>query len=146
MCATACEDPDAASANSSPTSSTKSYSTAPDELSPTPDAPPRSHPLVEEYGPSRFPDDESLVEISGPFAIFTPVVGSSSASSIVSSALASRSEEDVALRTDYGGCDSPPPPTERTVEMRNERQYRLLLAHEFHPSRECCDIACAQAG
>lgn len=32
---------------------------------------------------------------------------------------------------------SPPPPDEHAHNVRDERRYRLLLQHEFHPSRMC---------
>lgn len=35
---------------------------------------------------------------------------------------------------DYDGYDSPPPVNELIAEARNERRYRLLLVHDFHPS------------
>ncbi|KIY53195.1 kinase-like protein [Fistulina hepatica ATCC 64428] len=35
---------------------------------------------------------------------------------------------------DYEGYDSPPPLDERLAELRDERRYRILLSHEFHPS------------
>ena len=33
---------------------------------------------------------------------------------------------------------SPPPPDERAQNLRDERRYRMLLQHEFHPSRKPC--------
>lgn len=35
---------------------------------------------------------------------------------------------------DYVGYDSPPPATKMLAEIKNERRYRLLLSHEYHPS------------
>ncbi|KAL1669009.1 hypothetical protein GGF50DRAFT_45197 [Schizophyllum commune] len=35
---------------------------------------------------------------------------------------------------DYAGYESPPPATEMLAEIKNERRYRLLLNHEYHPS------------
>lgn len=37
---------------------------------------------------------------------------------------------------DWEGYDSPPPLNERLAELRNERRYRLVLSHEYHPSRK----------
>lgn len=34
------------------------------------------------------------------------------------------------------GFESPPPLDEMLAEIKNERRYRWLLQHEFHPSRE----------
>ncbi|KAJ4490744.1 hypothetical protein J3R30DRAFT_3277483 [Lentinula aciculospora] len=34
----------------------------------------------------------------------------------------------------FDGYDSPPPANDSIAEARDERRYRLLLAHEFHPS------------
>ena len=35
-----------------------------------------------------------------------------------------------------GGRHSPPPSNDIQAEARNERRYRLLLEHQFHPSRK----------
>ena len=35
-----------------------------------------------------------------------------------------------------GGRHSPPPSNDILAEARNERRYRLLLEHQFHPSRK----------
>ena len=32
---------------------------------------------------------------------------------------------------------SPPPPDQQAQMARDERRYRMLLQHEFHPSRVC---------
>jgi abelson tyrosine-protein kinase 1 len=37
---------------------------------------------------------------------------------------------------DRPGYESPVPLDEVLADIRNERRYRLLLQHEFHPSRE----------
>ena len=37
---------------------------------------------------------------------------------------------------EFHGYDSPMPMNERSAELRNERRYRMLLTHEFHPSCE----------
>ena len=37
---------------------------------------------------------------------------------------------------DYDGNDSPPPVDERIADIWNERRYRLLLTHNYHPSRK----------
>ncbi|KAJ8507429.1 hypothetical protein ONZ45_g10193 [Pleurotus djamor] len=34
----------------------------------------------------------------------------------------------------YEGYDTPPPLEERLKQIRNERRYRMLLTHDFHPS------------
>ena len=47
----------------------------------------------------------------------------------------SRSESGIKL--DPPGYHSPPPMDERLAEFRNERRYRMLLQHEFHPSCTC---------
>jgi hypothetical protein len=38
------------------------------------------------------------------------------------------------MAVEYDGYDSPPPANDLIAEARNERRYRLLLAHDFHPS------------
>jgi abelson tyrosine-protein kinase 1 len=67
-----------------------------------------------------------------------PVVytASSRASSIFTPSTKSSSVDDLTdfLLADYGGYESPMPADERIAEIRNERRYRLLLAHDFHPS------------
>ncbi|PCH42817.1 hypothetical protein WOLCODRAFT_25573 [Wolfiporia cocos MD-104 SS10] len=57
---------------------------------------------------------------------------SSRTSSAFSDAADSRSDHGVML--DLPGYESPPPADERFAEIRNERRYRMLLQHEFHPS------------
>ncbi|KAH9476525.1 putative serine/threonine-protein kinase [Psilocybe cubensis] len=62
--------------------------------------------------------------------LYTP--GHSTRSSSIL-ATASRSEERIQFhRSD--GYDSPPPVDEQMAKRRNERRYRLLLAHEHHKS------------
>lgn len=34
----------------------------------------------------------------------------------------------------FDGPDSPPPANDRIAQVKNERRYRLMLTHEFHPS------------
>ncbi|ESK86494.1 hypothetical protein Moror_9860 [Moniliophthora roreri MCA 2997] len=60
--------------------------------------------------------------------IYTPSAPSSATSSLFDPSTGSQSE-DV-----EDGYDSPPPANERLAETRNERRYRMLLVHEFHPS------------
>ncbi|KAF4568598.1 hypothetical protein EYR40_009997 [Pleurotus pulmonarius] len=43
------------------------------------------------------------------------------------------SDENLAV-WHYSGYDTPPPIDERLKQMRNERRYRMLLTHDFHPS------------
>jgi len=37
---------------------------------------------------------------------------------------------------DLDGYESPPPIDERAGHIKNERRYRLLLTHDYHPSRK----------
>lgn len=53
----------------------------------------------------------------------------------------SHSESGIML--DPPGYHSPPPMDERLAEFRNERRYRMLLQHEFHPSCTCTALAVA---
>lgn len=69
-----------------------------------------------------------------PEPVFYTPSASSSRSSIFTHTLASQSDE-MLDRSDYEGYDSPPPVDEKVADMRNERRYRILLDHEFHPSR-----------
>ncbi|KAF7353961.1 Protein kinase domain-containing protein [Mycena venus] len=72
-----------------------------------------------------------------------PVVytASSRASSIFTPSTKSSSVDDLTdfQLADYGGYESPMPADERIAEIRNERRYRLLLAHDFHPSYKAAD-------
>ncbi len=36
---------------------------------------------------------------------------------------------------------SPPPPDQQAQMARDERRYRMLLQHEFHPSRTCSPLS-----
>ncbi|KAJ7276508.1 hypothetical protein B0H12DRAFT_1227628 [Mycena haematopus] len=67
-----------------------------------------------------------------------PVVysASSRASSIFTPSTKSSSVDDLTdmLLGDYSGYESPMPANERISEIRNERRYRILLMHDFHPS------------
>ncbi|KAF7306038.1 Protein kinase domain-containing protein [Mycena chlorophos] len=66
--------------------------------------------------------------------VFTP---SKRGSTLLSSAIPhlNPSEEDLTnLLLNRVGNASPPPVDERMRKLRNERRYRLLLCHEFHPS------------
>ncbi|KAJ6461227.1 hypothetical protein C8R47DRAFT_993608 [Mycena vitilis] len=67
-----------------------------------------------------------------------PVIytSSSRASSIFTPSTKSSSADDLAdlMLGDISGYESPMPIDERVAEIRNERRYRLLLVHDFHPS------------
>ncbi|KAJ7838687.1 hypothetical protein B0H13DRAFT_2239665 [Mycena leptocephala] len=67
--------------------------------------------------------------------LFTP---SNRTSSLLASSIPqlNPSEEDLnhLLLGNRDGNESPPPADDRMAELRNERRYRLLLSHEFHPS------------
>ncbi|KAI9060336.1 hypothetical protein FKP32DRAFT_1656183 [Trametes sanguinea] len=59
-----------------------------------------------------------------------PVVASSRSSSRASSSV----QESERLEMEFPRHVSPPPPDEQAQNLRNERRYRMLLQHEFHPS------------
>jgi hypothetical protein len=67
--------------------------------------------------------------------LYTPSINSSRASSVFASSRNS-SLSDILEDTvpEFDGYDSPPPADDRHAAIRNERRYRLLLTHEFHPS------------
>ncbi|KAK7455814.1 hypothetical protein VKT23_010848 [Stygiomarasmius scandens] len=70
---------------------------------------------------------------------YTPSETSSSdkdtdTSSIFTSTPSSSGDEGRNHLLEYDGYDSPPPANDVIAEQRNERRYRLLLQHEFHPS------------
>ncbi|KAK0472502.1 hypothetical protein IW261DRAFT_1343551, partial [Armillaria novae-zelandiae] len=58
------------------------------------------------------------------------------ASSTAESTTPSTPSEDESIRNmvEYDGYDSPPVADKRIAEARDERRYRLLLTHKFHPS------------
>jgi abelson tyrosine-protein kinase 1 len=63
---------------------------------------------------------------------FTPSLNPSRASSIFTTAHGDSDEGGGVF--EHSGYDSPPPANERIAEGRNERRYRMLLSHDFHPS------------
>lgn len=88
-------------------------------------------------GSSDVPHSESTVsteDMKKPeLVIYTPVPSSRSSSFIIPSSSSSDEHPNV---IDYDGYDSPPPLDERTANTWNERRYRLLLTHDYHPSRK----------
>ncbi|KAE9407480.1 hypothetical protein BT96DRAFT_933245 [Gymnopus androsaceus JB14] len=74
--------------------------------------------------------------------IYTPSRPPSSTTSSIFTSTPSESQEEEAydahggktMAMEYDGYDSPPPANELLAEARNERRYRLLLVHDFHPS------------
>lgn len=58
----------------------------------------------------------------------SPSVGTGTNSSILDSGLDGEEYTHI-------GMDSPPPLGETLADIKDERQYRMLLQHEFHPSR-----------
>ncbi|GLB45720.1 putative protein tyrosine kinase [Lyophyllum shimeji] len=97
-------------------------------------APPSISPL--DTGPHR-EETVANADIRMPEpVIFTATAPSTRASSLFASTPSSQSLEDLGLKAlpDFGGYESPAPQDERIAQMRDERRYRLLLSHEFHPS------------
>ncbi|KAF9069993.1 hypothetical protein BDP27DRAFT_1362916 [Rhodocollybia butyracea] len=100
------------------------------------------HDAAPSAGPGRLQMPETV--------IYTPSRPSSSPTSSIFTSTPSESQSDEGYaegyegkgRTsagdrkaiEYDGYDSPPPENDLIAEARNERRYRLLLAHEFHPS------------
>ncbi|KAK7046149.1 hypothetical protein VNI00_007152 [Paramarasmius palmivorus] len=70
--------------------------------------------------------------------IYTPSNPSSATSSLFGPSTGSQSEDGDAIgvvdNTIEDGYDSPPPANEGLADTRNERRYRMLLVHDFHPS------------
>ena len=62
---------------------------------------------------------------------YTPAPSSRSSSFVMPSASSSEEHHNV---VDYDECDSPPL-DQGVANTWNERRYRLLLTHEYHPSR-----------
>ncbi|KAF9462806.1 hypothetical protein BDZ94DRAFT_1260375 [Collybia nuda] len=83
---------------------------------------------------SHLEETVSSSQIRMPVPVFyTPSAASSRASSLFTHTPSTQSEENLNL-VNYEGYDSPPPADERLAEIRNERRYRMLLSHQFHPS------------
>ncbi|KIM89615.1 hypothetical protein PILCRDRAFT_812439 [Piloderma croceum F 1598] len=66
--------------------------------------------------------------------LYTPSTNTSQASSIFDVSEASPSSALDEPHVDFDGYESPPPPNDRAADIRDERRYRLLLTHDFHPS------------
>lgn len=67
-----------------------------------------------------------------------PVIFTPGPSSRTSSIIASIHSEEHISFVDYdAGYESPPPIDTRIAELKNERRYRMLLTHDYHPSRAC---------
>ncbi|TCD62464.1 hypothetical protein EIP91_006834 [Steccherinum ochraceum] len=65
----------------------------------------------------------------------SPIAHPSRASSMFVSTTTETSQSDYEiLHEDLEGYESPPPADDRIAEIKNERRYRMLLQHEFHPS------------
>ncbi|KAJ7141695.1 hypothetical protein C8R43DRAFT_586859 [Mycena crocata] len=106
-------------------------------VSPDPSSSESYHTVSQSWPPSGglISHREDTVSLSGSDAP-EPVVytSSSRASSIFTPSTKSSSVEDLTNLLDYSGYESPMPADEAIAEIRNERRYRLLLAHDFHPS------------
>ncbi|KAF8060214.1 hypothetical protein FPV67DRAFT_1513824 [Lyophyllum atratum] len=68
--------------------------------------------------------------------VYTATAPSTRASSLFASTPSSQSLEDLGLTAlpELSGYESPAPGDQRIAMMRDERRYRLLLSHSFHPS------------
>ena len=71
-------------------------------------------------------------DVSQP-VIYTPA--ESQISSRTSSVLLQHVEDEPIRVIHLDGYESPPPIDERIAQTKNERRYRLLLTHDYHPSR-----------
>ncbi|KAJ6589026.1 hypothetical protein B0H19DRAFT_1058099 [Mycena capillaripes] len=97
---------------------------------PLPNTPPlRSRTVSPAGGASHLEDTWEMPET----VVHPP---SSRASSILTPSTKSSSVDNLAdsLLADSGGYESPMPVDEHNAEIRNERRYRLLLMHDYHPS------------
>lgn len=71
---------------------------------------------------------------------FLPTPPSASRASSVLAEAGDSSTSSSAVIVDNSGYQSPVPADERAAEIRNEKRYRMLLQHEFHPSCAFCDL------
>ena len=85
-------------------------------------------------GPPHSESTVSTEDVKKPeLVIYTPATLSRASSITVPSASSSSEEHHNVI--DYDGFDSTPPLDERVANTWNERRYRLLLIHDYHPSR-----------
>ncbi|KIM89640.1 hypothetical protein PILCRDRAFT_191889 [Piloderma croceum F 1598] len=66
--------------------------------------------------------------------LYAPSANTSQASSIFDVSEPSPSSALDEPQVDFDGYESPPPPNDQSADIRDERHYRLLLTHDFHPS------------
>ncbi|CAA7263929.1 unnamed protein product [Cyclocybe aegerita] len=98
------------------------YQTARDSVSPQP----------HQHEEASHPESTVATEdIKMPEPVFFTPASSSRSSSI--SIPAAHGDGRINL-VDLDGYESPPPIDERLTQTQNERRYRLLLTHEYHPS------------
>ena len=84
-------------------------------------------------GPPHSESTVSTEDIKKPeLVIYTPAHSSRLSSFAIPT---SSSSEEYPNVIDYDEYDSPPPLDERIANIWNERRYRLLLMHDYHPSR-----------
>ena len=90
--------------------------------------------------PDQRPHKETSVptpEIKLPEPVFFSRTGNGQSSEIVSPSLenSERSSQNTSAPTQDTHA-SPPPESDIIAQIRNERRYRMILTHEYHPSRE----------
>ncbi|KAF7355415.1 Protein kinase domain-containing protein [Mycena sanguinolenta] len=110
-------------------------------VSPEPSSSESYHTVSQSWPPAGglYTHHEDTVSSSGsemPEPVVYSASVSSRASSIFTPSTKSSSVDDLTdvLLGDYSGYESPMPANERLSEIRNERRYRILLVHDFHPS------------
>jgi len=76
-------------------------------------------------------------EIKFPEPVFFSRTGNGQSSEIVSPSLenSERSSQNTSAPIQDTHA-SPPPESDIIAQIRNERRYRMILTHEYHPSRE----------
>lgn len=88
-----------------------------------------AHGDSESFRSSPVPHESEVGPEHDPFIHSPPTL---SRTSSYSETADSRSDSGVLL--DPPGYQSPPPADQRQADIRNERRYRMLVQHEFHPS------------
>ncbi|KAJ7249923.1 hypothetical protein C8J57DRAFT_685725 [Mycena rebaudengoi] len=97
-----------------------------------------SHTISQSWPPTGTPryihreDTVSSAETDAPELVVYASLSQASSNFTPSTRSSVDDLDDLVL--DYGGYESPMPADERFAQIQNERRYRMLLAHDFHPS------------
>lgn len=119
-------------ASSPPSSVAESFTRTGQELSHSPPVHDPVPPPVPQFEDTV---NDARIQFPEP-VIYTKTKPSIDVESIFTSAPSesSHSEDTSSFSYAHSGYESPPPMDPRIADLQNERRYRLLLTHEYHPS------------